>query len=761
MSIILERSRKFDNKAEELRFFEAIHELDIAVYNAHDAGTTDNMINRFQANQDTFIVARDTATDKYVGYINYFPCSPALKNTILNPNTYYDYLDDVISSDQIVEFTPGMNHFIYILSVVVHPDYRYDKNNPSKPNLIRLISEEFVKGLRAYEESDIHIEALAGCIITPGGEKFARSLRFRFDHYVMANDDELAINTAAGNYIHRIMVCDNATDIINRAAKHIDPDASDDNTDIYHIATDKYGEAIPDCDIGSVHLDNEYENTDDGGCLHQLLEQGIYVKTWKDDIYLCIPLTEHETNKATADFYSDNSFYDLLDGDIREPQDNDYDWIDYSLYHNGNIQIPKRILAKLKECIEYECENNVARDLKLLYLGCYDFLHTTDQYPSAQDYDPIFAPKDMSDDQIRQNMFSFSEGEVEIGLSKGYVFLTLHPLTHMYILCVFFPNYKYSSTQLLDQLSNNYIKIVDPRIDPKVYLKARRRRYIRLYDFLWENFKLHKCGQEKAFLCMSNKPDSTLYSTEFQNILNAEVYNSTKVDYHIDNESSKESCETNRAQYDYYEAYTSNRVVAYIPKEYGDINDRIDSVATISFIVELIMFQNTAMARMNKKVTQALTTENELSMDQVLELDQEYGRTIPFWEPNNFKYLGAQAEANVVKEAFSNEQLKETYNEYQEFLEHLVDLKASERENRNSMILNIVATILAIIQIEGFIEQALIAFYDSVGISVLKDYADFSKSFNNSLLGTLIILFIIIFIRHRKAQRKIKERLRK
>lgn len=877
MSIIVERVTKFNTESEKKAFLTKIHDLDVDVYTSADAGSTENMIQRYKDKLVSFIVIKDTSNDDILGYVNFFPCKLNLKAKILNKNTPYDALDDQILAEDIEdEYIPGNKYFIYILSIMVRKEYRYDKSNPDSPNYMELLTKELLAFLREKNEEGCIIEALAGCVVSPGGERFARYLRFRFDHYVLNSVGEIAINNDPANNVHnypkRIMICDNGnlscesvvtvykpvdekgnilktwyyrpceeitpilTDSTSKAQMRIertdleadikagiisnieDSDSCEDidieiemdshkeavpmNSSLYDYSYDSSDKSSPceikeetltdgatDEDICSDGSDSDDESSADGGCLHQLLEQGPYKKSWKDDIYLFIPLAEHEANEASKIFYQDtDNPYDILElfssktnasdenkkskrkaksqkqkstNKTNNSTNNSYDWKDFVLNHNGNSQIPKRIITQLKDCIEYECDNNVAKSLRILYLGCYDFLHTTDQYPAHESYDPVNAKQDIADSKIINRMYSFSEEELEIGWSQGYVFLTLHPLTHMYILCVFFPNYKYSSTQLLDQLSNNYIKIIDPTVEYNIYKSARRYRYIRLYDFLWENFRLHRCGQEKALLCMSNKPDTDLYKTEFLNILNAEVYNSTKVDYHIDSTSSREQAEFDHSKYDYYESYMSNKVIAYIPNDYGNINDRIDSVATISFIVELVMFQNTAMARMNKKVTKALTSNDDISMEEILDLNQEYGRTIPFWEPNNFVYLGAQAEANEVKVAFSNEEMKSTYNEFQEFLEHLVDLKSSERENKNSMVLNIVATILAIIQVEGFIEGALISFYQATGIGIHGDYADFTKSFNNSLLGTLLILLIIIFVRHKRSQKKLRDKLKK
>lgn len=110
-------------------------------------------------------------------------------------------------------------------------------------------------------------------------------------------------------------------------------------------------------------------------------------------------------------------------------------------------------------------------------------------------------------------------------------------------------------------------------------------------------------------------------------------------------------------------------------------------------------------------------------------------------------------------EAFGNKELKETYYEHQEFLEHIAELKSAKAEERNGFILNIVATILAVIQVQDFIVSLLENFYGNVGINV--DYA--TSTFSTLIIcGTfsfVVVLMIInrMRIKMRKGSMHIKE----
>ena len=708
-------------------FFDEIHRLDQAVYQGEDVGETQPMIDRYVRNKGSYIYLKDSERPgEIVGYLNFLSCSDSLRELIMNKNTPYPRLDDeigIVDPGDIEDYSVGKDAFIYILSIVIKPEYQNDKS------YITALTDGFCSFLRELNEAlcdgneegtDLRIRGLAGCAVSAGGRKVLTSLRLNIHHEMMEADGSEAANTEAdGSRFVKTMMT------------------------IY----DEPGE--------------------DTHFVRRLIEDGVYVKTWKDDVYLMLPLTEHERNRSTGILFDNEEDFDpyehltgakKLAGITISGGEGIYD-----------ADIPEKLKEYLGEYIQYECTNQAVRDIEMFYLGCFDFLHTNDNYNQdhpgydaihdRMDADTMEASSDETEcmeENIADKIFSYSDEETEVGLQKGYVILSAHRSTHMYIATVFFPEYAYSTTQLEDQVSNDYLKIADPRISEDIYKKAGKRRYLRLYDYLWETYRLHRCGQEKILLCMDKKPDADRYPTEFQNILAAEVYNSTFINYHIDNESLRDMCLNDRAQYSYYEAYTSQMVIAFIlEKKYFELglDERMNITATYLFIAELIMFQNTALARMNAKVTEALASNGDMSTEEILELNQEYARTIPFWEPRNFNYLGTQAEADQIKKAFSNEELRDTYNQYQEFLEHVVDLKNGERENRNSMILNIAATVLAIIQVQGFATDLLAEFYASAGIEIASRFRGFDTTFSHSLLGMLFVLILFIFIRDRKKNR--------
>lgn len=713
MKLTLHRPTEIIEDEKVVSFMEKIHKLDVEAYSPEDAGETQPMVDRYKSNPETYIWVTDEDADgAVIGYLNFFPVNDELKEKIFDPGTEYKALDDGITPGQIVPFVEEHEHFIYILSLVIAKKYRGGDS-------IKLLTNAFTDFLyELHAVRKCRITGIGACAVSDDGMKVLGRFGFNALHEVKDHGEEPGM----------ICICDNTDGNLVDTAGSL--------SRLIYASGERANKA------------EQYGP-----------EGSYYVKTWKDDVYLYLPMTEHAANTYTDELFKNSA----VSGPMHfEPLDEDQKYV----FYDESIHI--QIMEALEESIRYECNSQAVRDMRVHFLGCYDFLHTTDLYPCIdKEFDPVHddylpdAPDESCnpDESIFENIYTYEadgdeEGEAVTGLQKGYVFITSHRPTHMYVVNVFFPDYKYSTTQLEDQVSNNYLKIVDPRYAED----AGPKRFIRLYDYLWSKYLLHRCGQEKIMLCMSGKPDTSVYKTEFQNVLSAEAYNSLRQSFHICSSKLREQCETDHSQYDYYKVYLSDRVIAFIPDEFGELEDRVGITATYSFIAELVMFQNTSLARMNMKVSDALYRNDDVTMEEVKLLEQEYGRTIPFFAPGNFCYQGTAAEAGCIKEAFSNYELLDAYNKNQEYLEHMADLISDERENRNSVILNIAATILAIIQVESFITEILVSFYEKTGIQIASEYIGFEKTFSHTLLGGTLFLIIYLILRGRKHNRDMKRR---
>lgn len=159
-----------------------------------------------------------------------------------------------------------------------------------------------------------------------------------------------------------------------------------------------------------------------------------------------------------------------------------------------------------------------------------------------------------------------------------------------------------------------------------------------------------------------------------------------------------------------------------------------------------MLFQNTTLNKLNNNVSTALSHEGDVSYEYIDGLYRDYAKTIKFWNSNNFKYYGTQLEAEQIKEAFDNDDLRDQYNEQQEFLEHMVDVKSARAEERNGMIINIFATILAVIQIQDFAVRILGMLYEYLGMPM----EEATSTFDVTIIGGGGLFVIILALLARK-----------
>lgn len=438
----------------------------------------------------------------------------------------------------------------------------------------------------------------------------------------------------------------------------------------------------------------------DGKLLRHLLAGQLEVRGYKGDMYLLMPMADHRDNLRLENFLED--------------------------YRAGCAALPgtaadralaEELIDDLRDCIAYECSNEVVGELELAYIGSFDFLQTTDEYSGLED----------------------PAQETVIGHARGHSVLVAHRKTHMYVLCTLLPSFPYSFTQMEDQVSFDYLKVATP---PDV--EGRVPSDIFFAGYLLEKFGLHTCGNGVCALCLSRKPADL---RELQDMLAGEANHNFEREYCIESECIQQSSCNNRSQFAHYEVYLSQRAVVYIDKKFASaIEQRIDGFADYLFIVILTLFQNTALAKAAKRVTGILEESTNITPETKLIIDREYGATVRFWEMQNFKYLSSQLEAAQLREAFGNQQLHDAYNEQQEYLEHVVASRAAITESRNGMVINIVAILLAVAQLQPLFIELLRGFYQEMGIQAV--YAE--TTINFGILGGTLLLVLVVLVNHRR-----------
>jgi hypothetical protein len=362
----------------------------------------------------------------------------------------------------------------------------------------------------------------------------------------------------------------------------------------------------------------------------------------------------------------------------------------------------------------------------------------------------------------------------------------------MYIVLILIPNSRFSTSQAFDQVSKNYIKIRDPEITDPFMLK-----YIHIDDYLEQKYGLISAGTGKCLTCMTKEPHpqpdedyvkvgDKKTTREMLNILAGETYFSLFQNFKILNEKLKKQAVKDLAAYDYYKAYMSEQTIVFIlkksvlddmppdedyVKEYlcteseweqnkkeiknsteYKVLTHIGLATTMLFIMEMVMFQNTALAKMTNRVSKALVQAGNVPWEYIDRIYEDYGKTIQFWRTDNFKYYGTECEARHIRKAFENDDLKNIYNEQQEYLQKVVELNSAELERRNSMFIGIVGVVLAVFGAKDYIVEGVIQkFYESLPPYWIADAeTEALRTFNVLGIGGFLLAFFLLHMTGRR-----------
>ncbi|MBQ3330428.1 MAG: hypothetical protein IJG87_04525 [Ruminococcus sp.] len=505
----------------------------------------------------------------------------------------------------------------------------------------------------------------------------------------------------------------------------------------------------------------------DGDRLEKLLDGELYFKSYRDDVYLLIPFAENSRNPKTAKkLFRDGT---AQSGGLSGPgwiEDDEEDEPDDESVPFDESDV-RYLIGELDNCQRYECTSEAKDELQRFYCGEFLLMLTHDDYP------------DEEDPSLNGRVKSGVEGMPDIfGEVKAYLSILSHRPSHMYVAMLIIPNCPYSTSQLEDQLFHDYLKLRCSENTPEEIRAGWGEQidvkghylYRALGEFLETEYGLLPCGSGKVLTCMSARPKQ---EQEFLNILSGETYFSLHQDFFINSRELRKIASENRAIYDYYEAYMSEKVVAFLfcdfqsltglqnPDYWGGkvhFRRRSELTATYIFIIELVMFQNTALNKMTMKVSNALAQDGDVSYDYMNDLYRDYARSVKFWNNDNFRYLGTQQEASQIREVFDNDELRQTYQELQNFLEQMIELQSAQDERRSGMVINFLAVFLAVVQIKDFIVSMLDNFYSGFHIDVGTGEAD--HTFTSLLVGGVFLFMLFRYILTRKRRQDRRDRIR-
>ncbi len=375
-----------------------------------------------------------------------------------------------------------------------------------------------------------------------------------------------------------------------------------------------------------------------------------YSKTYKDDIYFFIPMSSDMVSGTTQ----------LLE-EIHERE--------IANERALNLNPEKHFTGEaycdiLNAHIDYECDSDIFRrpKTKRYFLGKFLCAGFDDNYNTEEDYHNRIYNED-----------------------DAYLFITANHNTGLYIVTLAIPNDNYIPSQLIDQMSTQHLEIFDNETNG----------YIAVDKYIKNKLNLSVCGDSKCVVCLSNHPKTKI---ELAYLLAGETMVSKSIDYHLKQNRINQMLE-NRACYDYYDSYISRSVIAFVFKEYSDnIYSRIQDEASELFIVEIVLFQNTAILRTNKKVIGMLENDNGISSQEIDDLYKEFGKTMGFWSTNIYKYPFSQLEADEVIKSFGINEILDEYHRNQQFLDRLIEIKGDIANRKTDKLMSYILYFLSCVE---------------------------------------------------------------
>jgi hypothetical protein len=164
----------------------------------------------------------------------------------------------------------------------------------------------------------------------------------------------------------------------------------------------------------------------------------------------------------------------------------------------------------------------------------------------------------------------------------------------------------------------------------------------------------------------------------------------------------------------------SNTFVQFYPAYRGCKRYRLFWNSVTAFYIELILFEEAAITRFNKRLVELMSDANNDKPEEFLKKNRdvttEYLHTVAFWDVQ-LNYPSSQQSIQMIKEAFNEKALLERMGRYQEQVKNIFEINKelvdrqsdkNEKDSNDTMnailfILTIVSTVSAIYQIVDYI----------------------------------------------------------
>lgn len=374
----------------------------------------------------------------------------------------------------------------------------------------------------------------------------------------------------------------------------------------------------------------------------------------------------------------------------------------------------------------YEINSLITSEMERYFLGVREYPHLTDQSRNDQ-----------------QRLDSNYSGIYK--KTKPYVFMTVHKRTKLAVLMIVDIALDTDPSMDVDQVSRRNLFLM---------FDEAGREYARCFSDFQSLLGLKPLDTPKIQVTVSKfeKSDNLLESKDrdyYSSLLLGEARSSDSYTHALVSERGLQALAHNLRQYDFYSMYATSRVILcvlnYDEIKFWDIlEDNLDMV----FIIELVLLQNAAILNINRIIVDALSKKTKVKYKEISEMYVKYGESMFLREKNVFKYLVVQNLADELTKSFEFDRLFNDYQYNQQHLEHIVQLRASRAAEVESRVINILAIILALLQI-----VPLIASWD-FGITIVENLKNWFYYWAGGIAALFMLALVIINLRRRRKNYK-------
>lgn len=137
--------------------------LDHTIYGGWEHVLPEECWRWHKLNPDIYILVKDTATNKIVGYLNVAPVTEECYKKIKSG----EFLTTNITSDMILSYDMPFTYYVYFFSIAVHPDYRGS-------NIFYLMYNALIDRFIRLGKQEAIVKSMIADAITDSGEKFCK-----------------------------------------------------------------------------------------------------------------------------------------------------------------------------------------------------------------------------------------------------------------------------------------------------------------------------------------------------------------------------------------------------------------------------------------------------------------------------------------------------------------------------------------------------------------------------------------------------------